>query len=259
MSASVTALPNPSGTSANSDESINRHEASIDALRGLAILGVLAVHSAGIVPAATSLLHNAQVFGHFGVQLFFLVSGLTLCRSWENRRPFESIPIRAFYLRRLFRIAPMFYMALVIHLAVYGVAPHPFAPQGVSTADIALTAAFLNGFHPSTMNAVVRGGWSVAVEMGFYLAFPLLAALARSLRGALFLFAASCALYALTRMGAHALWSDWPPAQGEVLAIFIYQMLPSQLPVFAVAFILHRCRDSSHKRLVPPLSVDTSK
>ena len=37
-----------------------------------------------------------------------------------------------------------------------------------------LTALFLHGWHPETINSVVPGGWSIAAETSFYLLLPLL-------------------------------------------------------------------------------------
>jgi exopolysaccharide production protein ExoZ len=68
----------------------------IDALRGYAIIGVLAVHVGGVTEGAR------------GVQLFFVASAIALLHSWHTHKD----SVRRFYTRRLFRIAPMFWLAI---------------------------------------------------------------------------------------------------------------------------------------------------
>jgi peptidoglycan/LPS O-acetylase OafA/YrhL len=84
----------------------------IDALRGYAILGVLMVHSGGFVSASSPFLTNFMALGKSGVQLFYIASALTLCMSWEFRKKHEAYPVRNFFIRRFFRIAPMFYVQM---------------------------------------------------------------------------------------------------------------------------------------------------
>src|ERR1700684_315736 len=76
----------------------------IDALRGYAILLVIAVHTSQAFPDLPKSLSTILNQGARGVQLFFVTSALTLSMSWVSRQ--ESA--LAFYSRRFFRIAPMF-------------------------------------------------------------------------------------------------------------------------------------------------------
>jgi peptidoglycan/LPS O-acetylase OafA/YrhL len=89
------------------------HYAYIDAIRGIAFLSVLVSHGAISVGHfyATNLLSQ----GVFGVQLFFLASAITLCHSMHERQKVDKFPVFYFYLRRLFRIAPLFWIALAFY------------------------------------------------------------------------------------------------------------------------------------------------
>ena len=49
----------------------------------------------------------------------------------------------------------------------------------------ALTLAMSHESHPAAINAVVPGGWSIAVEMNFYLILPYCSKVIRTLRGSL--------------------------------------------------------------------------
>src|SRR5208283_2381124 len=134
----------------------------IDSLRGYAILGVLLVHSTQFVTPTSSILQLIATSGSRGVQLFYIASALTLCMSWQFRSTHEIYPIRNFFLRRFFRIAPMFYIAIIYYVFFNAVSPRYFALNGIPWWSILLTALFLHGFHPDAINSVVPGGWSVA-------------------------------------------------------------------------------------------------
>ena len=89
--------------------------AYIDWMRGLAILLVIATHVKGIVPDCSGLTNAVLSFGRMGVQLFFVVSACTLYQSWM--RSGSSIgAVKKFYLRRYFRIAPMYGFGILIYL-----------------------------------------------------------------------------------------------------------------------------------------------
>lgn len=89
----------------------------IDALRGLAILGVIMVHTnqygRSIGP---NIFAKITAMGERGVQLFYLASAFTLFLSFKNRSRKEIFPIRNFFIRRFFRIAPMYYMGIFYYI-----------------------------------------------------------------------------------------------------------------------------------------------
>jgi exopolysaccharide production protein ExoZ len=209
--------------------------AYIDALRGYAILAVMVVHVAQYVPALEWPLDVWAVEGARGVQLFFLASALTLMLSWHAR----ADGVAAFYIRRVFRIVPMFWLAIPLYLALYGLGPHGSAPQGISWPHIVATAAFLHGFHPETISSIVPGGSTIAVEMTFYAVFPLLAASLRSWQSsALALCLAICLaglLYPATIEVFHHLA---PRADNDLLKAFSFSWFPTQLPAFLVGILV---------------------
>jgi peptidoglycan/LPS O-acetylase OafA/YrhL len=150
--------------------------AYIDALRGYAILGVIAVHASQAFPNLDKNIQLLANEGARGVQLFFVASALTLMMSWHHRND-GPVP---FYIRRIFRIAPMFWLAMVFFLVAYGTGPNEGAPHGIGWLQVLLTASFLHGFYPEALSSIVPGGWSIAAEMTFYAVFPLLAMSIRS-------------------------------------------------------------------------------
>lgn len=91
-----------------------------------------------------------------------------------NLRKGEINPVKKFYIRRFFRIAPLFWIMMFIYLQIYGYEKNYWRPDGIGALQIFLTATFLHGFDPNSMNSIVPGGWSISVEMIFYVLFPIL-------------------------------------------------------------------------------------
>jgi peptidoglycan/LPS O-acetylase OafA/YrhL len=113
--------------------------------------------------------------GQFGVSVFFFLSGYlitTLLRlEWEKS---GQIDLRAFYVRRAFRILPPFYIVLGIALLLAVVVPGAVV-EGDSV--VALVCHYINyfvaarqGYETLPPGTVVY--WSLAVEEHFYLVFP---------------------------------------------------------------------------------------
>ncbi|MEY4511388.1 MAG: hypothetical protein RLZZ450_3510 [Pseudomonadota bacterium] len=212
----------------------------VDALRGYAIFGVVAVHASAVVSPATPSLLRAYQAGAHGVQLFFVASALTLCMSWEARASSEQTPIRNFYLRRLFRILPMFQVAVASYVLLDGMGPRYWAPDGVRWWDVALTALCLHGFHPETINAVVPGGWSVADEMIFYLLLPVLLRIVPSLASRVWLWLLSLIATTLLALVLTAkLLPDYPPERQYLFLNFLNLNFVGQFPVFAVGLVAY--------------------
>jgi peptidoglycan/LPS O-acetylase OafA/YrhL len=210
----------------------------IDALRGYAILSVLMVHSAQFVPPSHALLRSVMAQGSLGVQLFYIASALTLCLSWRFRSAREGHPTRDFYIRRFFRIAPMFYLAIALYVLLYGFAPSYWAPNGVKWWFVVLTACFMHGFNPETIDSVVPGGWSIAVEMSFYLVFPLLMKYIKSIKSAIVFLALSLMIWQFSILIYRQIYTNYYPADQQYLvSSFLFQNFFGQLPIFAIGIL----------------------
>ena len=153
-----------------------KHFGYIDEVRGIAFLWVLSLHCAVCVGQFP--LRWLFMQGIFGVDLFFLASAITLKASWAARSRVDCSPALAFYVRRLLRIAPMFWLGTIFYALLPDSIPRfwlsQFAPNGVRPIYYLLTSLFINGWYPYSFNCVVPGGWSIAVEMTFYAFCPLL-------------------------------------------------------------------------------------
>jgi peptidoglycan/LPS O-acetylase OafA/YrhL len=80
---------------------------------------VIAVHSSQYFDDLPIGVRALADQGARGVQLFFVASAMTLCMSWHSRND-GALP---FYIRRFFRIAPMYYLSIPLFLWDRGFGP----------------------------------------------------------------------------------------------------------------------------------------
>jgi peptidoglycan/LPS O-acetylase OafA/YrhL len=142
-----------------------RHIPSLDGLRAVSFLLVFVAH-AGL---------ERMVPGGFGVTVFFFLSGFlitTLLRSEFEKN--GAINLRHFWLRRVLRILPPFYLVLAgAVLLSYAIDPPgtlstpALAAQALQYTNYWVIAHQYDGQPPGT-----GVYWSLAVEEHFYLAFP---------------------------------------------------------------------------------------
>jgi peptidoglycan/LPS O-acetylase OafA/YrhL len=209
----------------------------VDALRGYAILGVIIVHTSQRVTELPVWLARVSAEGAIGVQLFYVISAFTLFYSMSYGHENEKNHFINFFIRRFFRIAPAFYIALVYYLWSGGFGPRYWLGDALSitAGNILSTVCFLNGWNPYWINSIVPGGWSVAVEMMFYMTMPLLYMTIINMRRAIILtFVLAVSGYFLNIfmlghpfIGYSRLWNE-----------YIFFWFPNQLPVFCSGIVL---------------------
>jgi exopolysaccharide production protein ExoZ len=209
--------------------------AYIDALRGFAILGVIAVHAGNAVPDLEWAIRTLTDQGARGVQLFFVVSALTLMFSWRERND-GALP---FYVRRIFRIVPMFYLWTILSIAVSVFEfPPDYWPHGeISWQNVLRSITFSFAFHPTTVDGIVPGGWSIADEMTFYLVLPVLILVLRSWTTTVWaLLAATCASIILAVL-ANFGWL-FPELDRDLVKHFVFLSFPNHLPAFLAGILV---------------------
>jgi len=211
---------------------------SVDALRGIAFLCVLLVHAAQAVPDFFG--RSAALAGCYGVSLFFIASAFTLFASHQKRSGFDRAPLPAFFIRRTFRILPLFWAGILFYYAMHGTWNRGWAEGTLGWFHFGLTATILHGWHPDTINSVVPGGWSIAAEFGFYFLAPWLFSLITDLRRAIVGYALAVVLALilndLARAGLVATLFPHVPAWRQ--DSFSYFWLPAHLPTFLLGFIV---------------------
>ena len=200
----------------------------VDALRGVAILAVIMVHTGQYgtnnLPA---MLSKVSEQGGRGVQLFFLLSAFTLFLSMQNRIKSEIRPTKNFFIRRFFRIAPLYYLGIGYYLFQNGISYSPL--------NVISNFTFTHGFNPYWINNLVPGGWSIAVEMTVYAVLPFFFMRIKSPDQAVWLFIISilARLFLIVFFHRHPLVS-----RADLWQEFLFFYFPSQLPVFSLGIIL---------------------
>lgn len=127
----------------------------------------------------------------------------------------------------------MFWIALAFYFLLYGLEPRYWAPYGLTWHSIPLTALFLNGYSPEIINALVPGGWSIAVEVNFYLLLPALLAVAHSLPRSITLTILAIAVSAVANRLFGVIFSNTGPDNRYVIDNFLFWNFFNQFPVFA--------------------------
>jgi len=191
----------------------------LDGLRGLAALWVLIGHS--MILSGLSLPVIGQP--HLGVDLFILLSGFLMVVQYQLRRDFEDWSRlgtwAAFWTRRFFRIAPLFYAALLVALLlgpiIYSdrVAIDTFLDHKMqqperyldaSISNILLHLTFVFGLLPSYAYRTPLPDWSLGLEMQFYAVFPVLMLLTRKIDWLFTALLIVCASIAIVLQARHA-------------------------------------------------------
>ncbi|MCL4496469.1 MAG: acyltransferase [Firmicutes bacterium] len=150
----------------------------LDALRGLAILSVIVFHAWIIRSFHGPWWMRFVTQGYQGVGLFYIISALTLVLSWQHRSNTDANPGKAFWARRFFRIAPLFYLMLLIAALVTTgdstVVPPSMRGDIFTWPNLLAHITFVFGWFPWFQNSWIGVEWSIGVEMTFYALFPLI-------------------------------------------------------------------------------------
>jgi peptidoglycan/LPS O-acetylase OafA/YrhL len=199
---------------------------SLDGLRALAILSVVAFHSGrgllGMQPAV-------------GVSVFFVISGFLITTLLlRERGRTGDIDLRAFYARRSLRIFPLYYTMLALYTAVVLLKEH-----GSYRADFLHNLPYFASY---TSNWFVRldkdrvifyFAWSLATEEQFYLLWPSVEKFLGSHQRPVLL------------AGALALVQPWVLLTGTEAVSFGRHMLASIAPSICLGVVLAHGLDAS--------------
>jgi peptidoglycan/LPS O-acetylase OafA/YrhL len=157
----------------------------IDNLRGIAIIGVVAVHSIYTSNSITktsdfNFFSYSLQQGKYGVELFFFISGFLMFSIYGGSSEYHR---RHYFLKRFLRIYPLWILFLVFSFisnaflgygGVFNVRSEgSFFHGTLGLLLIALMGLTFTLFFSSTLwNTVIPGGWSIQVEVFHYLIFP---------------------------------------------------------------------------------------
>ncbi|MFI5099878.1 MAG: acyltransferase family protein, partial [Actinomycetes bacterium] len=136
--------------------------AALDGVRGVAILLVLVGHA----------LPRFWVLSATGVTVFFALSGylITGILLREHGRT-GRLPLRTFYLRRFFRLAPTLLLVLSVTV-VWCLAWHVYTATLAQDTVQVLTYRANWGVEQGDFTLPLAQTWSLSVEEQFYLVWP---------------------------------------------------------------------------------------
>ncbi len=223
----------------------------LDGWRAMSVMLVIAHHIGGfqhhrLISRFPYLDHFVHYSGPLGVDIFFVISGFVICRlliSEELR--YGSVSLRAFYIRRAFRILPPLFIylgAISLLLCLGLIDEHWNAIFGgaLLIRDTTLLPRY---------SWFVGHTWSLAVEEQFYLIFPTIWILTpRARKGQTFIvvfFLCAAWNFLITYTGWNSLISSASRAGfaciacGILMAIYEVRVrsIASEVPAIIVAIV----------------------
>lgn len=151
----------------------------LNGLRALAAISVVIFHLTrdfgefGLDPYILGRLADGSPKGFamagFGVTIFFALSGFLITYLLLSEKQKQEINIKKFYVRRILRIWPLYYLYLAAVLVVIFVYGMPF------DGSMLLTYLFFSANIPHILNTplpFLRHYWSLGVEEQYYLFWP---------------------------------------------------------------------------------------
>lgn len=110
---------------------------------------------------------NLMNFGKVGVSVFFALSGFLITYLLlEERKNFNKISFKDFYMRRILRIWPLYFLVIATGFFIY--------PRGASGQALLLSVFFLPNlaFTLKLLPGIFDPIWSIGTEEQFYIFHP---------------------------------------------------------------------------------------
>lgn len=218
------------------------HIEALDALKGVAILGVLTIHSGNNVPGGKlGAIQEAVISnGKMGVQIFFIISAMLIYKSLSNfydSQRKEKSCILAWYKKRFLRLIPLYWLTNFAILLYAGMKPtYASGTHGVTIFTYITNFLFLHGLYPWHINAISIN-WYIGTLAVFIFIAPVCFRIINTIWKAGILFVLSIILQKIISLtiatwdfGADTyVWRDY----WEGFSIF------KQFPVLSVGIILY--------------------
>ncbi|HEY8226656.1 MAG TPA: acyltransferase [Pyrinomonadaceae bacterium] len=158
---------------------------SIDALRGIAAMGVVLYHAVeqggrilpdNLLRYPVKLIQLVSSFGYIGVFLFFVISGFCIHLQWARAQATGQqtiVPFGAFWKRRIHRLYPPYIIALALYLLLTAWTSS-INISHFFIYDVVMHFLMLHNLDPHTCYSINGVFWTLAIEEQLYLAYFLL-------------------------------------------------------------------------------------
>lgn len=169
----------------NRGHRLNQRWTYIDALKGLAMLIVIAAHCIN-----NNLPENIQTIlgnGRHGVQIFFVISGLLTAISinklhlYSGEYQLKRKVLLGWMTKKIKNIAPVYYFVILFILALdclSGITGYEYLAtywlgeeKSISIANVLTHILFMNGFFPHYINSIIGVEWYIADLAIFYISY----------------------------------------------------------------------------------------
>jgi peptidoglycan/LPS O-acetylase OafA/YrhL len=213
-----------------------RHFPCFDGLRAIAAVSVVVIHTSfvsGLTTRSGVGIYTARL--EIGVAVFFLISGFLLYRPFAAAHVagLPSPVLGRFWVRRLLRIVPAYWLALTVTTYVL----HVNQTRSGWGSPLILYG-FGQIYFPDEVFKGISQAWSLCTEMTFYLFLPLLAAAVAARRRSMRNQMVREMVVLATMVGISVGFRDWALRQHGHLAGTMPDWLPANLDLFAFGMFL---------------------
>lgn len=210
------------------------HFPLIDPLRGFAAVTVLVYHAIAHFDWQNFPARSIYLWFHWGwmgVDIFFIISGFVITLSaLQMQCKYSGLPfIKAFLKRRFLRIAPLYYLTLLLFIFMY------ISWNDLSSGNLISHLLFLHPWSFVHFGAINGPNWSVGTEMQFYI---FLALIIPFINYQNVIKVTVCLLLAAWawRFGAYTIYGNQPD---QVFVLFTKTvLLPGALDEFGLGILL---------------------
>jgi peptidoglycan/LPS O-acetylase OafA/YrhL len=158
---------------------MNKHMPGLDGLRALAVMAVLLFHA----------FPQALPGGFIGVDIFFVISGYIITKTYFNNLRSGQVSLRAFYVKRFRRLAPAYILVLILTTVTAYLLINPLYLKNYGESLMAQPFYLQNivfwrqgDYFEAPLTKPLLHTWSLAVEEQFYLLYGLFIVFARKRR-----------------------------------------------------------------------------
>ena len=158
---------------------MNKHMPGLDGLRALAVMAVLLFHA----------FPHALPGGFIGVDIFFVISGYIITKTYFNSLRSGQVLLRQFYVKRFRRLAPAYILVLILTTLTAYLLINPLYLKNYGESLIAQPFYLQNivfwrqgDYFDAPLTKPLLHTWSLAVEEQFYLLYGLFIVFARTRR-----------------------------------------------------------------------------